>query len=133
MLQQLAMLDGMGVADMPAEGPDFVHTLTEVAKLAFADREAWYGDPKFVDVPGDTLLSQDYAAQRRQLVAEDASLELRPGSPDGRSPNISAAMAATGDPDLWRNSWGSVSPPCSRTVFLAAIRCTSISSTGTAT
>lgn len=98
MLQQLAMLEGMGVADMPADGPDFVHTVTEVAKLAFADREAWYGDPEFVDVPGDTLLSPDYAAERRQLITTNASLDLRPGSPDGRRPNISAAMAATGDP-----------------------------------
>ena len=98
MLQQLAILDGMGIADMPADGPDFVHTVTEVAKLAFADREAWYGDPDFVDVPGETLLSGTYAAERRQLVAREASMDLRPGSPDGRSPDISAAMAATGDP-----------------------------------
>lgn len=97
MLQQLTILDGMGVADMPADGPDFIHTVTEVTKLAFADREAWYGDPDFVDVPGETLLSSAYAAERRQLIAQEASMDLRPGSPDGRNPDISAAMAATGD------------------------------------
>ncbi len=97
MLQQLAMLEDMGLADMPADGPDFVHAVTEAAKLAFADREAWYGDPAFVDVPGGTLLSKDYAATRRALVEHSASMDLRPGSPDGREPDISAALAATGD------------------------------------
>ena len=48
---------------------EFVHTVIECAKLAFADREAWYGDPAFVDVPVDELLSEAYNAQRRGLVA----------------------------------------------------------------
>jgi gamma-glutamyltranspeptidase/glutathione hydrolase len=65
-----------------------VHVITEALKLAFADREAWYGDG--TDVPLETLLSQDYAAQRAQLVGESASRELRPGSPDGRAPRIAA-------------------------------------------
>lgn len=97
LLQQLMMLKDMGLADMPAESPEFVHVVTEVAKLAFADREAWYGDPDFVDVPAATLLSEQYAAERRKLVTSQASFELRPGSPDGRQPDISAALAATGD------------------------------------
>jgi len=97
LLQQLALLRGIGVDRLAATDPAFVHTVVEVAKLAFADREAWYGDPDFVDVPRKALLSDAYATERRALVGKDASLELRPGSPDGRSPDISAAMSATAE------------------------------------
>jgi gamma-glutamyltranspeptidase/glutathione hydrolase len=82
-LQQLALLEGFELDDR--EGPDFVHTVVECAKLAFADREAWYGDG---DVPLDDLLSAGYADERRRLVGEEASGELRPGSPGGREPRL---------------------------------------------
>jgi gamma-glutamyltranspeptidase/glutathione hydrolase len=91
-LQQLAMLEGIDIAGMDPLGPEFIHTAVECAKLAFADREAWYGDPDFVDVPVADLLSRDYAAARRALIGESASMELRPGSPGGakyRSPTQS--------------------------------------------
>jgi hypothetical protein len=68
--------------------PDFVHTVTECAKLAYLDREAWYGDPDFVDVPMATLLSPAYNDARRKLVGDRASIELRPGRPDGREPHF---------------------------------------------
>jgi gamma-glutamyltranspeptidase/glutathione hydrolase len=87
-LQQLALLDGF---DLPAMGPgtaDYVHTVTECAKLAFADREAWYGDPDFADVPVKALLSAGYADERRRLVGPEASARLRPGAPDGRVPRL---------------------------------------------
>jgi gamma-glutamyltranspeptidase/glutathione hydrolase len=67
---------------------EYVHTVLECEKLAFADREAWYGDPRFVDVPLDSLLSSAYADERRGLVNDEASFELRPGSPDGREPRL---------------------------------------------
>jgi gamma-glutamyltranspeptidase/glutathione hydrolase len=76
-LQQLALLEGLDLTAMAAA--DYLHTWVECAKLAFADREAYYGDPLFDDVPLDALLSRDYAAERRGLVGEKASLELRPG------------------------------------------------------
>ncbi|MEM9027289.1 MAG: gamma-glutamyltransferase family protein [Pseudomonadota bacterium] len=98
MLQQLAMLRDMGIADMDPTGPEFVHTFTEVAKLAYADREAWYSDPDYFDGPWDTLLSDAYAAERRALVGAHASAELRPGSPDGRAPNVAAARHAAAHP-----------------------------------
>jgi gamma-glutamyltranspeptidase/glutathione hydrolase len=88
MLQQLALLQGFDLDDLDPLGPDFVHLVTECAKLAYADREAWYGDPDFVDVPMATLLSPAYNDARRKLVGEHASLELRPGSPDGREPYV---------------------------------------------
>jgi gamma-glutamyltranspeptidase / glutathione hydrolase len=82
-LQQLALLDGFELRDR--ESPEFVHTVVECAKLAFADREAWYGD---VEVPLDELLSLAYSNERRGLVDEEASGELRPGSPGGRDPRL---------------------------------------------
>ena len=57
---------GFDVAAMDPAGADFVHIVTECAKLAFADREAWYGDPNFVDVPMDDLLSDAYSDARRK-------------------------------------------------------------------
>jgi len=78
-LQSLAMLKGFDLGAMAPDGPDFVHAVIEAMKLGFADREAFYGDPDFVDVPVDTLLSDSYAAERRALIGETASFELRPG------------------------------------------------------
>src|SRR5919201_931748 len=75
-LQQLALLEGLDLAEKQLGGAEFVHTVVECAKLAFADREAWYGDPDFVDVPLELLLSKDYAAERRALVYETASAQL---------------------------------------------------------
>jgi len=80
-LQQLALLSGFDLAGMGATSADLIHTVVECAKLAFADREAWYGDPRASDVPVDALLSPEYASARRRLIGAEASGELRPGSP----------------------------------------------------
>jgi gamma-glutamyltranspeptidase / glutathione hydrolase len=89
LLQQLALLAGFDLDDTDPTGPDFVHTVTECAKLAYLDREAWYGDPDFVDVPMKTLLSPAYNDARRKLVDQSrASIEMRPGHPDGREPHF---------------------------------------------
>jgi gamma-glutamyltranspeptidase / glutathione hydrolase len=87
-LQQLRLLEGFDLERMGLASAAFVHSVTECAKLAFADREAWYGDPAGYDVPLDGLLDPGYAADRRALVADKASLELRPGSPAGRAPRL---------------------------------------------
>jgi gamma-glutamyltranspeptidase/glutathione hydrolase len=79
-LQQLALLEGFDLGGFDPVGSAFVHTVSECAKLAYADREAFYGDPDFVAVPLERLLSAEYAAQRRSLVAQEASLALRPGT-----------------------------------------------------
>jgi gamma-glutamyltranspeptidase/glutathione hydrolase len=91
-LQQLALLDGFDLAEL--SDAEYVHTVVECAKLAFADREAFYGDPALVDVPLARLLSAEYNEERRRLVGEDASSELRPGG--GRLPTLVAAAAAVG-------------------------------------
>jgi gamma-glutamyltranspeptidase / glutathione hydrolase len=95
-LQQLALLDGFDLAAMGPGSADFIHTVTECAKLAFADREAWYGDPDFTDVPVKALLSAEYAEARRQLVGPRASADLVPGSPDGRAPRLPAFVTEAG-------------------------------------
>ena len=93
-LQQLALLAGFPLDELePAER---VHTVIECSKLAFADREAWYGDPAFMAVPLAELLSPAYAAERRALVGARASLELRPGAPGGRTPALPALHAQAG-------------------------------------
>ena len=85
-LQQLRLLEGFDLAAMGHASAEYVHTITECAKLAFADREAWYGDPDFFDVPMDMLLSREYADERRALVGDEASSDLRPGGDDPRLP-----------------------------------------------
>jgi gamma-glutamyltranspeptidase/glutathione hydrolase len=82
-LQQLALLDGYDLAAMGAGSADFIHAVTEASKLAFADREAWYGDPRHTQVPLAELLSPQYAARRRELIGDQASGELLPGAPAG--------------------------------------------------
>ncbi|HEU4825256.1 MAG TPA: gamma-glutamyltransferase family protein [Dongiaceae bacterium] len=78
-LQQLALLRGFDLNGLGPQDPAFIHTVIECAKLAFADREAFYGDPNVVQVPIETLLSDEYNGDRRRLVAESASHEIRPG------------------------------------------------------
>lgn len=87
-LQQLALLEGFDLAAAGPDSPDFVHTVVECAKLAFADREAWYGDPDYVEVPLAGLLEAAYSEQRRALVGAEASRELRPGTVAGRAPRL---------------------------------------------
>jgi gamma-glutamyltranspeptidase/glutathione hydrolase len=87
-LQQLALLRGYDLAAMEPGSAGYIHLVTEAGKLAFADREAWYGDPAFTDVPLDDLLSAAYNDERRKLIGESASMELRPGRPAGREPEL---------------------------------------------
>lgn len=79
LLQALALLKGIDVGAMDPLGPDFVHTVVEAMKLAYADREVYYGDPALSPVPMEHLLSDEYNDERRKLIGFDASLELRPG------------------------------------------------------
>ena len=81
-LQQLALLEGYDLNSLGHNSADYIHTVVESLKLAFADREQYYGDPKCVDVPLKSLLSKEYAAQRRILIdPHHASHDQRPGNP----------------------------------------------------
>jgi gamma-glutamyltranspeptidase/glutathione hydrolase len=83
MLQQLALLKGFALDGLSVTEPEFIHVVVEASKLAFADREKFYGDPNFVKVPMETLLSDAYNDERRKLIHHNASLELQPGSVEG--------------------------------------------------
>ena len=78
-LQHLALLEGYDLKALGHNSAEYLHLLIESAKLAFADREAYYGDPLFDRVPLDVLLSKEYAAKRRSLIGKDASRQMRPG------------------------------------------------------
>ena len=93
MLQTLALLEGFDIGAMDPVGAEFVHTVAEAMKLAFADREAFYGDPNFTDVPMRALLAADYTAARRALIGREANNDFRPGSPEGRAPRTDYAAA----------------------------------------
>ncbi|MCA2410718.1 gamma-glutamyltransferase family protein [Rhizobium leguminosarum] len=95
-LQTLSILKGFDLAAMDPAGADFVHTVVEAMKLAFADREVYYGDPDFSEVPIAHLLSETYAAERRKLVGPDASLDLRPGIVPGFEAQHDLTMAMLG-------------------------------------
>ncbi len=98
-LQQLALLEGFDLAAMGHNSAAYLHTLVEVAKLAFADREAYYADPEFADVPLKELFSERYAVLRRALIdPKRASMELRPGDPRAMRAELGASIQA--------RSWG---------------------------
>jgi gamma-glutamyltranspeptidase/glutathione hydrolase len=112
LLQQLALLRGYDLDGMDPTGPQFIHLQVECAKLAFADREAFYGDPDFVKVPIETLLSEKYNADRRKLISNKASMDLRPGSLPGfggaiqvrreEGPRAAVGSLGAGEPTVGR-------------------------------
>jgi len=119
-LQQLALLAGFDLSKMDATGPDFVHTYIEAAKLAFADREAYYGDPNFINVPLDQLLDNAHNASRRKLIEAKASMMDRPSQLSGfkivttpdtdkdeniDAPQNKAAMGGAGEPTVRRDGF----------------------------
>jgi gamma-glutamyltranspeptidase/glutathione hydrolase len=97
-LQQLALLEAYDLAELSTG--ELVHVIVECGKLAFADRDALYGDAK--DVPLDQLLSKEYSDERRALVTDEASGEYRPGI--GRLPSLRAAEATVGSGEPGRGT-----------------------------
>ncbi|MEI2416576.1 gamma-glutamyltransferase family protein [Orrella sp. JC864] len=87
-LQQLGMLRHLGLGDHAPDSFGFVHRIAEAAKLALADRLAWYGDPIHEDVPLAALLSDDYARARAARIGAQALHELLPGEPAGRAARL---------------------------------------------
>jgi gamma-glutamyltranspeptidase/glutathione hydrolase len=93
LLQSLKLLEAAGVDRVDLASPDFVHLVLEAQKLSFADREAYYGDPDFADVPIEALLSADYARDRAALIGADASDAIRPGIVPGFEDQVRRALA----------------------------------------
>jgi gamma-glutamyltranspeptidase/glutathione hydrolase len=80
LLQVLRMLEGDDLGALDPVGPEIVHLVTEALKRAFADRESYYGDPAFADIPVDTLISAAHNAAHRADIGDAASHDLRPGA-----------------------------------------------------
>lgn len=95
-LQTLALLKGFDLSAMDPMGADFIHHVVEAKKLAYADREVYYGDPDFAKVPLDVLLSDDYNAARAKLIGAKANLDLRPGTVPGYEDQLNRTMELLG-------------------------------------
>jgi gamma-glutamyltranspeptidase/glutathione hydrolase len=114
-LQTLALLKGYDLDALSPVSAEFIHLQVEATKLAFADRDTFYGDPKFVDVPVDVLLSDAYNEQRRKLITDRASMELRPGTVTGFGKQVDVRLASgarsaventgAGEPTVGRIDW----------------------------
>ncbi|HZL87804.1 MAG TPA: gamma-glutamyltransferase [Pirellulaceae bacterium] len=117
LLQTLRLLEPTDVKSLGHDSPDYIHLVTEAMKLALADRDTYYADPLFADVPVAQLLSKDYADVRRPLIdPKRASLVLRPGDPRGRKaeraplavPMANKAAANDTTTCLAADQWGNV-------------------------
>jgi gamma-glutamyltranspeptidase / glutathione hydrolase len=84
MLEALNILEGFDLRSLGFNSSEYIHKAVEALKLAYADRDSYYGDPKFSTIPTATLLSKSYAAERRALIGQKASLEFIPGTIDGK-------------------------------------------------
>src|SRR6516165_11277270 len=98
LLQTLALLEGMDLAGFEHNSSDYIHHLAEALKLAFADREAYFGDPAVVEVPLATLISSEYAAERRKLIQSDRAFPEMPRPGDLGRPG-ERFRASLGDPN----------------------------------
>ena len=78
-IEALNILEGYPLQAMGHNSAEYIHKLAEALKLAYADRDTYYADPKFTRIPAERLLSKQYAAERRNLIGDRASLEFRPG------------------------------------------------------
>ena len=98
LLQTLALLEGADLKALGHNSADYVHLLAEALKLAFADREAYYGDPAMIEVPLATLISEEYAAERRKMIRPDQAW------PEMPPPGVLGSQAGRGFGDFPRPS-----------------------------
>lgn len=103
LLQMLSMLNEVDLKALGHNSREYIHLLAEVMNLCFADRERYYGDPRFVDVPMETLLSRDYAQDRLKTIRNDRAFgEMPPaGSIAGHvAGHVRKPSVAVGEPGL---------------------------------
>jgi gamma-glutamyltranspeptidase/glutathione hydrolase len=97
LIETLNMLEGFDLKKMGHNSVAYIHTLAEALKLGMADRDRYYGDPKFVKIPMAELLSKNYAALRRPLIDESrASLAQQPGDPLNMKAILASAVQRVG-------------------------------------
>ena len=101
LLQALSLLDTAAFRSLPHNSADYLHVICEALKLSFADREHWYGDPRFVEVPLDRLLSPGYAAQRRDLIRRERAF---PGMPAPGGAESRSHTPSSGNPPIPRDT-----------------------------
>lgn len=93
MVETLNLLENYDLKALGHNSPDYIHYITESLKLAFADRDRYYGDPDFVQIPTRELLSKEYARLRKQLMdSERASLAQQPGDPTNMKALLASAV-----------------------------------------
>ncbi len=83
LIEALNILEAYDLKSLGINSAEYIHKTVEALKLAYADRDTYYGDPKFNDIPASVLLSKEYAAERRKLIGHTASLDFRPGAING--------------------------------------------------
>ena len=84
MIEALNILEGYDLRSLGMNSSEYIHKLVEALKLSYADRDTYYGDPKFNHIPTDVLLSKTYAAERRKQIGHNASLDFVPGTINGK-------------------------------------------------
>jgi len=92
MIEALNILEGFDLRSLGFNSSDYIHKAVEALKLAYADRDSYYGDPKFNNIPAAVLLSKQYATERRALISQKASLEFIPGTINGKQPKHPTEM-----------------------------------------
>jgi gamma-glutamyltranspeptidase/glutathione hydrolase len=92
MIEALNILEGFDLRAMGWNSAEYIHKSVEALKLAYADRDTYYGDPKFNRIPSEVLLSKEYAAERRKQIGAKASLEFEPGAINGKPGRHPAEM-----------------------------------------
>jgi gamma-glutamyltranspeptidase/glutathione hydrolase len=84
MIEALNIMEGFDQRNAPLNSAEYIHRLAEALKLAYADRDTYYGDPKFGKIPMDVLLSKEYGIERRKQITEKASQDFLPGKIHGK-------------------------------------------------
>jgi gamma-glutamyltranspeptidase/glutathione hydrolase len=95
LLQALNLLDAAEMRKLGHNSTGYLHRITEAVKLSFADREAFFGDPRMVDVPMQALLSHEYARQRRKLIRPDRAWPEMPPAGDPLNSRAESALRGT--------------------------------------
>ena len=84
MIEALNILEGYDLRSLGMDSTEYIHKVVEALKLSYADRDSYYGDPKFNHIPTEVLLSKSYAAERRKQIGHNASLDFVPGTINGK-------------------------------------------------
>ena len=120
MIEALNILEGFNLAELELNSADYIHTLVEALKLAYADRDTYYGDPKFAHIPAERLLSKEYGAERRKLIGRAGVARVPAGQMWSQSAAASLSIANRAPPASTTRCWPRTPPawtPSTRTAW----------------